>query len=111
MEEYIFSFVIILFVAMLMIIIGVSQIMSKKPVGFYSGEKPPREDELLDIAMWNKKHGYMWVIYGVTMICSFIFSSLVKSDTIAMVVLLSDIIGALPIMILYHNYLKKKYYK
>lgn len=89
MEEYIFSFVIILLVAIVMMIIGVSQIMSKKPVGFYSGEKPPREDELLDIAMWNKKHGYMWVIYGVTMICSFILSSLVKSDTIAMVVLLS----------------------
>ena len=111
MEEYIFSFVIVLLVAIVMMIIGVSQIMSKKPVGFYSGEKPPREDELLDIAMWNKKHGYMWVIYGVTIISSYILSSLVKSETIAMVVLLSGIIGALPIMILYHNYLKKKYYK
>lgn len=111
MEEYIFSFVIVLLVAIVMMLIGVSQIMSKKSVGFYSGEKPPREDELLDIAMWNKKHGYMWVIYGVTIICSYILSSLIKSETLAMVVLLGGIIGALPIMILYHNYLKKKYYK
>lgn len=111
MEEYIFSFVIVLLVAIVMMIIGVSQIMSKKPVGFYSGEKPPREDELLDIAMWNKKHGYMWVIYGVTIISFYILSSLIKSEILAMVVILGGIIGALPIMILYHNYLKKKYYK
>ena len=111
MEEYVYSFVIILLVAMVMMIIGVTQIKSKKPVGFYSGEIPPREDELLDIAMWNKKHGYMWVIYGVTIINSYILSSLIKSEILAMVVILGGIIGALPFMILYHNYLKKKYYK
>lgn len=51
-------------VAALMIGIGISQLRSKKPVGFYSGVKPPREDELSDVGAWNKKHGIMWIIYG-----------------------------------------------
>lgn len=32
------------------------QLKSKKPVGFYSGEKTPSEDEISDMYMWNKKH-------------------------------------------------------
>ena len=111
MAEYIISLVIFLLVTVVMIIIGVSQIRSEKPVGFYTGEKPPREDELSDIVAWNKKHGYMWVIYGFIMIGSFVMASFIKSETIAMVLLLSGIIGALPIMMLYHSHLKKKYYK
>ncbi len=111
MAEYIISLVIFLLVTVVMIIIGVSQIRSEKPVGFYTGEKPPREDELSDVVAWNKKHGYMWVIYGFIIIGSFVMASFIKSETIAMVLLLSGIIGALPIMMLYHSHLKKKYYK
>ncbi len=111
MAEYIISLIIFLLVTIVMIIIGVSQIKSKKPVGFYMGEKPPREDELLDVVAWNKKHGYMWIIYGFIIIGFFVVASLVKSETIAMVLLLSGIIGALPIMMFYHSNLKKKYYK
>ncbi len=111
MAEYIISFAIFLLVSIVMISIGVSQIKSKNPVGFYTGEKPPREDELLDITAWNKRHGYIWVTYGLTIMCSFLLASLIKSETIAMVVLLCGIVGALPIMMLYHSYLKKKYYK
>jgi len=111
MAEYIISLVIFLLVTISMIIIGVSQIKSKKPVGFYTGEKAPREDELSDVVAWNKRHGYMWIVYGVIIIGFFVIASLVNSETIAMVLLLSGIIGALPIMMLYHSYLKKKYYK
>ena len=58
MAEYIISLVIFSLVTIVMIIIGISQMRSKKPVGFYSGEKPPREEELSDVVAWNKKHGY-----------------------------------------------------
>ena len=91
MAEYIISLVIFLLVTVVMIIIGVSQIRSEKPVGFYTGEKPPREDELSDVVAWNKKHGYMWVIYGFIIIGSFVMASFIKSETIAMVLLLSGI--------------------
>lgn len=111
MAGYIISLVVFLLVSMVMIIIGISQIRSKQPVGFYTGEKLLREDELSDVVAWNKKHGYMWVVYGFMIIGFFVMASTIKSETVAMVLLLSGIIGSLPIMMLYHNYLKKKYYK
>ena len=111
MAEYIMAMVIIFLVALVMIGIGVSQIKSKKPVAFYTGEKAPGEDELSDVAAWNKRHGFMWVIYGLAIMEAFLLSSLVKSEILQMVILLGGIVGALPIMILYHSHLKKKYYK
>lgn len=111
MVGHIISLVVFLLVAVVMIIIGVSQIRSEKPVGFYTGETPPRGDELTDVVAWNKKHGYMWVVYGVIVISFFTMASFVKSENLAMVLLLSGIIGSLPIMMLYHSHLKKKYYK
>lgn len=69
-------FAIYFLTALLMISIGVSQLKSQEPVGFYSGEKPPNKDELTDVISWNKKHGTMWVLYGTIStinhyICSF----------------------------------------
>ena len=111
MAEYIMSMVIIFFVAIVMIGIGISQIRSKKPVGFYTGEKAPSEEELSDVAAWNKRHGYLWVLYGLVMIVSFLLASLVKSETLEMIILIGGMVGMLPIMMLYHHYLKKRYYK
>ena len=72
MVEFIFGFVIYLFVALIMLGIGLSQYKSKKPVGFYSGEKPPLECELTDVEAWNKKHGKMWIWYGGIIIISYL---------------------------------------
>ncbi len=41
--------VIKMLVTIVMIIIGISKIRSKKLVGFYTGKKAPKEDELLDV--------------------------------------------------------------
>ena len=64
MAGTIISGVIFCIVAMIMLGIGVSQLKSKEPVGFYTGEKPPKVDQLSDVNSWNKKHGVMWIIYG-----------------------------------------------
>lgn len=69
-------FAIYFLAALLMISIGVSQLKNQEPVGFYSGEKPPNKDELTHVISWNKKHGTMWVLYGIIStinhyICSF----------------------------------------
>lgn len=50
--ENMMGLVIYLLVAMIMVGIGVFQFRSKKPVGFYSGEQPPGEDELSDVTAW-----------------------------------------------------------
>jgi len=109
--ENIIALVILAFVSLIMIIICVSQIKSKEPVGFYTGEKPPAKEMLLDVALWNKKHGYMWIIYGLVIIGSFIVCSFIKQEVIASIIPFCVIVGALPIMMLYHSHLKKKYYK
>ena len=40
------GFIIYLGVSVFMLGIGVVQLRSKKPVAFYSGEKPPKAEEL-----------------------------------------------------------------
>ena len=109
MAEFIMALIIFSMVALVMIIIGVWQIKSKNPVGFYTNEKPLRYDEVSDVATWNKKHGCMWVLYGLTMIVSFVLSSLVKSEILQMVLILCGTIGPMPFMMLYHRHLKNKY--
>ena len=72
MVEIFFALVIYLLVAAIMLGIGIFQYRSKSPVGFYSGEKPPMESELTDVDAWNKKHGKMWIWYGVIIIISYL---------------------------------------
>lgn len=111
MAEKIITFVIFLLVSMILIIIGISQIRSKEPVGFYSGAKPPKKEELMDMGAWNKKHGWMWIGYGLAIIAAFIICSFIKTEVIVAIILLCVIFGAFPIMMLYHRHLKKKYYR
>lgn len=111
MAEKIITFVIFLLVSMIFIIIGILQIRSKEPIGFYTGEKPPKKEQLWDMGVWNKKHGCMWIVYGLSIIASFIICSFVKTEIIATIIMLCVVFGALAIMMLYHRHLKKKYYR
>ena len=53
MIEFIFSFVIYVLIALLLIAIGIGQIKSKPPVGFYTHEQAPRKQDITDIETWN----------------------------------------------------------
>ena len=53
--ENIIGFVIYALVALFMMGIGIVQLKSKDPVGFYSGEKPPKAENITDVKAWNKK--------------------------------------------------------
>lgn len=109
MAENIISFVVFCMVAFIMIGIGVSQMRSISPVGFYTGEKPPKEENLTDVRQWNKKHGMMWIIYGLVILGSY-FIGLVTGDTIyATIVFSIALVGGLLLMIFYHSRLKKQY--
>lgn len=111
MVEIIFGLVIYLFVAAVMLGIGISQYKSKKPVGFYSGEKPPLESELTDVIMWNKKHGKMWILYGIIIIFSYVAGiPFLKADSVWCIIpMCGGIIAPLPVMIWYHHKLIKEY--
>ncbi len=105
----IFTLVTMALVAFLMIGIGVSQTGSKDPVGFYSGVEPPKREELTSVPLWNKKHGIMWVVYGVAILLSSAFCVLLAWDTPWLAVPFIVTVGALPFMVWYHHHLEKTY--
>ena len=98
-------------VALVMFGIGITQMRSKEPVGFYSGIKPPSREELTDVDAWNKKHGIMWIIYGICIICSWICSAFIGGDSIYSVIpLCIGVLLPILVMVLLHHRLVKMYF-
>lgn len=108
--EEIFETVIVFICMMPIIIIGIIQYRSKKPVGFWSGKEPPKKEQITDVEAYNHKHGIMWIFYGagfiLCFICGFIFS-----EKIALILSSTECIGGIFVMIAYHNKLNHMYYK
>jgi hypothetical protein len=103
------SLIIYGLVAAFMIGIGISQLKSKTPVGFYTGEKPPKAEELTDVDAWNKKHGGMWLSYGVIILLSWFIGFLVGDSLWALIPLATGVCVPLVFMVLYHSALVKRY--
>lgn len=65
--------IMVFLASMILILLGVHQYKSQKPVSLSTGEKPPKEDELTDMTEWNHRHGRNLIIYAcVTFTVSFI---------------------------------------
>ncbi|MGN1176418.1 MAG: hypothetical protein ACI4S1_13280 [Roseburia sp.] len=111
MVEYIFGFVIYAFVAIFMMGIGIVQLKSKKPVAFYSGEKPPRAEDVTDVNAWNKKHGLMWIVYAVVIVLSYFAGMLIGDSVWSVIPMVGGVVVPIPFMIRYHNRLRKEYLK
>ena len=102
---------IYLFVAAILIGMGIFQVKSRNPVGFYSGETPPAKEELTDVAARKGKHGTMWIVYGTVVVVSYFISGL-SGDGVWMVVLaVLGVLLPLPVMIWYHHRLCRIYKK
>lgn len=108
MAENIIGFVILFICAIPLIVIGITQMKSKEPVGFWSGVKPPSRDEVLDVPAYNKKHGIMWILYGAGIIPAF-YLGMIFGGLVACCALGVEAIGGIVAMICYHRYLDKKY--
>ena len=111
MADIIIPLFIFSYVSLIMIAIGIMQYKSKKPTGFYTGETPPNAEQLTDVTAWNHRHGMMWIIYGIVIIVSFLFGLLIPHEVLSALLPVAIILGALPVMILYHHKLKKQYFK
>lgn len=105
----IIAFIIYLIVAAMMIGIGISQLRSASPVGFYSGEKPPREEELTDVQAWNHKHGMMWLIYGVIILFSYFGGYIIGDSILCIIPFCGGLIVPIIMMIWYHHKLIREY--
>lgn len=108
--EFIIGLFIYLLTASIMIGIGVSQLKSKTPVAFYSGEKPFEAKELSDVSAWNRKHGIMWITYGIVILLSYLLSAVIGLDSACSLVLMTaGAIAPIAVMIWYHNRLIRTY--
>lgn len=95
--------------ALIMIGIGVAQLRSRKPVGFYTGEKAPEEKDLSDVSAWNKKHGMMWIVYGGIIVLVYVAGLLIGESPLLWIPIVVGLLGPIPVMILYHHHLSKEY--
>ena len=111
MGENIIMIVVLAWCAFIMIVVGFFQLKSKEPVGFYTFEKPLKREQIADVTVWNKKHGMMWIFYGVGMVLAYLVGLLINDDVISGTLFMGTILGAIPVMIAYHHWLKKKYVK
>ena len=109
MSAAVFSGLIFGFCALLMFGIGIWQFRSRKPVGFYSGEKPPDEKELTDVRAWNKKHGMMWMLYGGLIVLAGVCGIVMGSSVLLLIPFLVCPLLPLPFMVWYHHHLIRKY--
>lgn len=104
-------FLIIMLVSMTpIVIIGIVQYKSKNPVGFWSGKKPPQKEQITDVKAYNRKHGLMWILYGMGCIFCCV-CGLPFGDGVSACLCMIEIIGGVFIIIAYHNKLERMYRK
>lgn len=108
MFEMIFSGVMTALCALMMICIGVSQCRRKTPVGFYTFEKAPTAEEIRDVKRWNNGHGMMLIVYGAVMLIAWGAMQCIEGIA-GFCVWIAGILLPIPVMILYHRSLVKKY--
>lgn len=97
------------FYAIVISVIGIYTLFSKKPCGFYTVEKTPSEREITDVRAWNRKHGIMFISVGIW-IAILILCGLLIDSSLLFVFVLIGLLFAIPTTIIYHNILVKKYH-
>lgn len=109
-EEMIMGLVIMSIVAGIMLIIGFSQLGKKdNPVGFYNVIAPPKKEEISDVIQWNKKHGIIWIIYGICIELGFWLGYVMPGEVLEMVFMIGGVVIPLPFMVMRHHKLEKEY--
>lgn len=102
--------IILSFVAAIMGLIGVCQVVKKDaPVGFYNVIDPPKKEEITDIIQWNKKHGMLWILYGICIELGFWIGYVMPSEVLEMIFMMGGVVLPLPLMIVRHHRLEKEY--
>lgn len=109
MAGTIISGVIYGFCALFAIGTGIFQIKSEHPIAFYTGEKAPAEDEISDVKLWNRKHGMMWIIYGIIIALSWLCGLMLGDNIVSIIPCIGGVLLPLIFMVWYHHRLVKQY--
>lgn len=100
--ETIVPFAILIFCIAPVIIIGIVQYRSRRVVGFWSGEKPPENEQVTDMKAYNHRHGMMWILYGLGFVLCFMLGWLWDEMTAAILCMI-ECIGGIFVMIACHK--------
>ena len=115
MAATIIYLVISLLVSLIFIILGIRQYRAEKPVGINTGEKPPREDELTNVAEWNHRHGRNLMILGcalfVTLSVFMYFMEKLDNVVLQVVIFMIVLFAEIAWVEVEHNMMKKKMIK
>lgn len=108
--ETIIGAVCVSIVAVIMFAIGGYQFLKKdEPVGFYNMTNPPRKEEISDVMQWNKKHGMIWLVYGLCIELGFWLGYLVPVTFLQVVFVVGGGLLPMPFMVVAHHKLEKEY--
>lgn len=109
-EGRIMALIIITIVAVIMEILGLYQFFKKEsPVGFYNVIAPPKKEEISDVTKWNKKHGLIWIVYGICIEAAFLSGCIMTIEVLQMLFMLGGVLLPIPFMVMRHKKLEKEY--
>ena len=67
------------------------------------------ESIVKDIENWNKKHGIMWILYGIAIVIGIVGGLIVGDSPLLVVIYCGSLLLPIVIMVLYHKKLVKDY--
>ncbi len=108
MTETSLAFVIWCAVGVLLVLMGISALCAKKPVGFWSNARP---FEVTDVKKYNAAVGKLFVVFGVVSIL--LGLPLLAEETTAFIIIsiLGVMAEAIVAMVVYVTVIEKKYRK
>lgn len=95
MAETIIYVVICTIVAMIFVILEIYQYRAKNPVTINTGETPPKAEDLIDVKLWNQKHGRNLIILGIMLWRTFVVGGYVLSRINGVIAIIIIIVAVL----------------
>ena len=85
---------------------GALQFKSTEPMALWSGQKPPRAEELTSVRAYNRLHGTLWMFFGILFIAALFLDDLFQAFDSGRPILLG-----IAVMMAGHWLVEKKYRK
>lgn len=108
MTEQTLAFLLWSAVAGLIVLLGISALFAKKPVGFWSNARP---FEVTDVKKYNAAVGKLFIVFGIALVL--LGLPLLAEETTAFIII--SILGvmalAITAMVIYVTVIEKKYRK
>ena len=97
--------------AVLMFGIGIYQWRSEKPARLSTGEPTIDPNDLTDVKAWNRKHGMMWILYGLCLLAGLFISLQIKDSLYAGILMMAFCLLPILAIPVYHDHLIRQYHR